>query len=216
LCPSFSAYLLIFKIFFLGRQQGDGGIVAHVHLLKDTGSGGQQHPLCTYKGTSSTAKGEQGITLSSVTTDGDMEIASIVTAVSPKANVMVNRDPNHYAKGLAKHVTNLCHEHPVLNVVVASLKAHFLVGMYYFPSPLFVLTTPTLALMPLPSCAHPTPLLHTGIKKFKKNELGFTTHMRAFIPHIMDQHHCWCSHSTWPPKVPKVLTFTLVPSCLRP
>lgn len=68
--------------------------------------------------------------LSSVTADGGTEIASIVTAVSPKANVMVNRDPNHYAKGLAKHVTNLCHEHPALNVVVASLKAHFLIGMY--------------------------------------------------------------------------------------
>ena len=41
--------------------------------------------------------------LSSVTADGDTEIASIVTAVSPKANVMVNRDPNHYTKGLTKH-----------------------------------------------------------------------------------------------------------------
>ncbi|ELR12289.1 uncharacterized protein ACA1_373400 [Acanthamoeba castellanii str. Neff] len=74
----------------------------------------------------------------------------------------VNRDPNHYTKGLAKHVTNLCHEHPALNIVMAS------------------------------------------IKKFKKNELGFTTHMKAFIPHITDQHHHWCSHSTQPPKPPKV------------
>jgi hypothetical protein len=48
---------------------------------------------------------------------------------------MFNRDPNHYAKGLAKH---MCHEYLALNVVVATLKAHFLVGMYYFPS-LFVL-----------------------------------------------------------------------------
>lgn len=160
---------------FSGGHQRAGGIVARVHLLKDTGSGACQHPLRTYTGTSSTAEGyateqaltllvvhplnisfidgravqhwvrhhqltlflqEQGVQLSSVTADGDTEIASIVAVVCPKGDVIINHDPNHYAKGLSKHVTNLCSAHPALKVIVASLKAHFLIGSFPTCSPL--------------------------------------------------------------------------------
>lgn len=56
LCALFLCVYLF--IYLLGGQQSDGGIVARVHLLKDTGSSGKQHPLRTYKGTSSTAEGD--------------------------------------------------------------------------------------------------------------------------------------------------------------
>jgi hypothetical protein len=75
--------------------------------------------------------------------------------------MMVNRDPNHYAKGLAKHVTNLCHEHPALNIVMASLKAHFLVGLY-FPSPILMLHNPS------PSCSHPNPQCPFHAHRYQK------------------------------------------------
>jgi hypothetical protein len=81
--------------------------------------------------------------LSSVTADGDTEIVAIVKAMCPKGNVTINHDPNHYTKGLTKHMQALCNEHPALNTIIASLKSHFLIG----------------------------------VKKHKKNEHRFITHI---------------------------------------
>jgi hypothetical protein len=39
--------------------------------------------------------------------DGYTEIVGFVATVCPKGDVIINHDPNHYTKGLSKHVTNL-------------------------------------------------------------------------------------------------------------
>lgn len=49
------------------------------------------------------------------------------------SSVITNCDPNHYAKGLMKNVTNLCSAYLVLHNVTAKLKQHFLIGTLSSP-----------------------------------------------------------------------------------
>jgi hypothetical protein len=136
----------------------EGGIIARVHLLKDTASGAAQHELRQYQGTSRTAEGDAteqlllqlkvsatfchpltnrsfhgqdaGVEyLSSAIADGDTAIQHHVQQHFGRA-VPIYRDPNHYAKGLLKNVEHLCNDFPVLDGLGKLLKTHFLVGRY--------------------------------------------------------------------------------------
>ncbi len=64
-----------------------------------------------------------------VTADGDAAIEGHVAAAFGN-DVLVNRDPNHYAKGLLKNVLALGGDYPVIKELAMPLKKHFLVGMF--------------------------------------------------------------------------------------
>lgn len=68
--------------------------------------------------------------ITSITADGDSEIHKLVEDEFGDSVVML-RDPNHYAIGLAKNLENLGNTFPVLADlgVSESLKTHFLIGM---------------------------------------------------------------------------------------
>jgi len=68
-----------------------------------------------------------GAALTSITTDGDVKIAGVVEKLHGR-DVVLNRDPNHYAKGLLKDVQNLATQFSILADVATVLKIHFLVG----------------------------------------------------------------------------------------
>lgn len=70
---------------------------------------------------------ESEVALNSVTADGDVAISAIVEKHYGHS-VSVNRDPNHYAKGLLNNVKNLSITYPALADIAPLLKAHFLVG----------------------------------------------------------------------------------------
>lgn len=130
--------------------------MARCHLLRDTGSEAPQHSLRTYMGTASTAEGdgvdrilqhmkvprtthnthttcthhtnqECDVELSSITADGDVALQGVVERRYGHT-VMINRDPNHYAKGLVTNALNLAKTYPKMTEIVPSLKAHFLIG----------------------------------------------------------------------------------------
>jgi len=71
---------------------------------------------------------ESEVALNSVTADGDVAISAIVEKHYGHS-VSVNRDPNHYAKGLLNNVKNLSITYPALADIAPLLKAHFLVGV---------------------------------------------------------------------------------------
>jgi hypothetical protein len=70
---------------------------------------------------------ESGIQLVSVTADGDSDIHRLVEQQF-EGTVLTYQDPNHYAKGLAKNLHNLCDTYPVLVDLADTLKCHFLIG----------------------------------------------------------------------------------------
>jgi hypothetical protein len=71
---------------------------------------------------------EAGIVLTSVTADGYSAIHTIMEAQFGK-DITINRDPNHYVKGLIKSFEHLTEDFPALADLGASLKTHFLLGM---------------------------------------------------------------------------------------
>ncbi len=64
--------------------------------------------------------------------DGDTDLQTLVRE-HLGSSVITNCDPNHYAKGLLKNVTNLCSDFPVLHNIAAKLKQHFLIGTLFSP-----------------------------------------------------------------------------------
>jgi hypothetical protein len=68
------------------------------------------------------------VELTSVTADGDAAIHLLVEKHFGDS-VVTNCDPNHYAKGLANNVKNLCASSAALTAVAEALKQHFLIGM---------------------------------------------------------------------------------------
>lgn len=114
--------------------------------------------------------------------DGDVAINAIVEKHFGRS-VPVNRDPNHYVKGLLKNIAALSATHPKVAELGPVLKAHFLRG--------------TTALVH--ASQHFWKLIsgvfhNTGVKLHRTNEEGFTLHMRLFIPHITNTSHQGCTH----------------------
>jgi hypothetical protein len=72
---------------------------------------------------------ESGLTVTSVTADGDTSLRAIVQEVFGE-DVPVHHNPNHYMKGLQKNIESLAKRYPALAPLKKSLKAHFLLGTH--------------------------------------------------------------------------------------
>jgi hypothetical protein len=69
--------------------------------------------------------------VTSITADGDAAVHSIAREVFSE-DVVSNRDPNHYTKGVQNCLNDLVEAHPCLATITSKIKPHFLLGMPLF------------------------------------------------------------------------------------